>query len=557
MMNGHPRTLRSDSTGAIMVVGLVMGSLLVGALYHIVSVGDAILWRENLQDAADAAAYESAVWTARGLNVVVFLNIVMSGAMAILVALRGAIIFLSALHAALLAATLGCFFPVTPITVFLCGISTQAGTVSSMLTTVRNLETSWKQPLRTFMEGVQVAQKAVATAMPMLAVTQSAVRTSDAYDVSWAVGLNTSLVPSTTSGPLARLGIGVSLPVELDGAATLCERAGEFVPHELFALVERAGLDMAWLDRAGGWLRQLAGSIAGSMPQVFCGEASIQDIRELADTFRQIASENCAGARQSGRVSDDSDHTAEQREKLQDYGDYWQEGFIAGPDGTERGWVFDTARCEEEQLQRVSDEYEPDTGVKPAKLWGWAGNGNFFLQSWGLAKQEPPHLDGNDRGIGFPAPYAARMDAQAYDLGTAQAETYWDSGEGAGCDGSASNCRPNFMWLMRWKARLRRLHNPAEMLVRAGASIAVTELVDQVQGAMGALSTRAGDRFANWARGGQWEQVSNFLRGNLWDAVYRNTREHLGFNPVSWGANETVGEWLAREAPPPDQILIH
>ena len=60
--------LRSDVRGAILVLGILLGAMLVSIVFHVASVGQAILWRENAQDAADAVAYEAALWNARGMN---------------------------------------------------------------------------------------------------------------------------------------------------------------------------------------------------------------------------------------------------------------------------------------------------------------------------------------------------------------------------------------------------------------------------------------------------------------------------------------------------------
>jgi hypothetical protein len=121
----HRKSLRDDTQGAILVLGVAMGLLLVGGMWHIVSVGDAILWREHLQDAADSAAFENAVWNARGMNIIAFLNILMSAVMAVLVVLNGLYIFFSAALAALHAAKLACLFAWFPsgITQVLCAAS--------------------------------------------------------------------------------------------------------------------------------------------------------------------------------------------------------------------------------------------------------------------------------------------------------------------------------------------------------------------------------------------------------------------------------------------------
>ena len=87
--------LANDSRGAILVIGVVAGALLVGALWHVAGIGDAIAWRERAQDAADAGAFENAVWHARGMNVIVAINIVMSLVLAVLVIWRTILILVT------------------------------------------------------------------------------------------------------------------------------------------------------------------------------------------------------------------------------------------------------------------------------------------------------------------------------------------------------------------------------------------------------------------------------------------------------------------------------
>ncbi|MEJ7728653.1 MAG: hypothetical protein WKG00_05515 [Polyangiaceae bacterium] len=77
-----------DDRGAIMIMGLVMAMWLCGCLWMIVGIGDAAMQRERLQDGADAAAYASAVYHARGMNVIVMINLVMAAILSVLAALK-------------------------------------------------------------------------------------------------------------------------------------------------------------------------------------------------------------------------------------------------------------------------------------------------------------------------------------------------------------------------------------------------------------------------------------------------------------------------------------
>ncbi len=68
-----------------MVIAVFMAMIVIGFLYYLVGLGDAILAQERMQDAADATAFSSAVIHARGMNVLALLNIIMASMLAILV----------------------------------------------------------------------------------------------------------------------------------------------------------------------------------------------------------------------------------------------------------------------------------------------------------------------------------------------------------------------------------------------------------------------------------------------------------------------------------------
>jgi hypothetical protein len=80
--------LRSDDCGAIMVMGIFMCLFLVGALWYIAGIGDAVIYRERMQEASDAVAFSTATFMARGMNMLVLLNLLMAAVEAIRVALN-------------------------------------------------------------------------------------------------------------------------------------------------------------------------------------------------------------------------------------------------------------------------------------------------------------------------------------------------------------------------------------------------------------------------------------------------------------------------------------
>ncbi len=71
------RELGADSGGAVMVVGLLFACFLASALWYVIGVGDAVLFRDRMQEAADAVAFSAAVVHARGMNFIVVCNLLM------------------------------------------------------------------------------------------------------------------------------------------------------------------------------------------------------------------------------------------------------------------------------------------------------------------------------------------------------------------------------------------------------------------------------------------------------------------------------------------------
>src|SRR5262249_26294189 len=75
--NDAPPSLATDQRGAIMLTGLFMSCFLIGALWFIVGIGDTIVFRDKMQEAADVGAFSSAALQAKGMNFIALLNIVM------------------------------------------------------------------------------------------------------------------------------------------------------------------------------------------------------------------------------------------------------------------------------------------------------------------------------------------------------------------------------------------------------------------------------------------------------------------------------------------------
>jgi hypothetical protein len=88
MTRRAPPQILTDTRGAVMILTLFLALLLVGALYYIVGVGDAVLYRRVMQDGADAGAFAASVIAAKGMNLHALLNVVMAVTAGILLVVR-------------------------------------------------------------------------------------------------------------------------------------------------------------------------------------------------------------------------------------------------------------------------------------------------------------------------------------------------------------------------------------------------------------------------------------------------------------------------------------
>jgi hypothetical protein len=79
----RPRSLIADRRGAIMVMGIFIAMMLCGLIWYVWGIGGAILYRERMQDCTDTAVFSAAVVHARGMNILVLLNLIMAAMAAI------------------------------------------------------------------------------------------------------------------------------------------------------------------------------------------------------------------------------------------------------------------------------------------------------------------------------------------------------------------------------------------------------------------------------------------------------------------------------------------
>jgi hypothetical protein len=234
---------RTDDRGAIMVMGIFMCTLLVGALWYIAGIGDALLFHERMQEAADSVAFSAAIIEARGMNIIVLINLIMAAILAIRVAINMIKLACTVLAAAFAAIAAIPFCEWAAIPAEACAEGAEAMEEADEETT---------GPINDALEALNTAWNGVAKATPLAAI-------------AGGVEMETNYKPTVLVNPDPTLGYttttGWGLPVTDDSLDTLCDKAGEAV-GDLFSSIMPGGL--------GSIIGGMLSGMVGADPSYFC-----------------------------------------------------------------------------------------------------------------------------------------------------------------------------------------------------------------------------------------------------------------------------------------------
>jgi hypothetical protein len=237
----------SDERGAIMLIAVFFAIFMVGMLFLAIASGQTVLFRENLQDAADSAVLSAAVTEARVMNVLVLINIVMAILLSVLVALK--LIQGIAIVGIAIAAGLAWFTGGAS----LAAIPPLNGLYSTMGNIYDQVEPSVFSALSTLKDvGDQLKDIAADAA-------ESGAQIDIAENSKIANSGFVSITPN-------------ALPVEDDKYENLCGRAGR-------AAIEIANLPLRVVPpiaKLMGLLEGPMGTLAGALSEWFCGDGENQ-----------------------------------------------------------------------------------------------------------------------------------------------------------------------------------------------------------------------------------------------------------------------------------------
>ena len=242
-----------DERGGIAVGGIFMAAFLAGAVFYSASIAHTANQRDGLQQSADAAVFAEAVVSARGMNMIASMNVIMVALNAVELPVRA----MAPSYARV--AAMPCLDPCT------CAIVADAARASGELATIsQNVE----QRVGDMLTGISEAQIAVAQQTPKLG-QQSA----DRATVDNKEFLETPHA-SVFSSSLAKQGCRPGLPIEDDTFTTVCKRAKKYTPE----LANRLADDV--LDTMKGACKSGPLAMADAAPKfpqadtLFCTEAA-------------------------------------------------------------------------------------------------------------------------------------------------------------------------------------------------------------------------------------------------------------------------------------------
>ena len=261
------QNVAKDDEGAIVVTGVFACAFLIGALWYLLGLGDAILFKERMQNGADAVAFAPSVLHARGMNLIALLNIVMAAVLAVFVAVKitQTLLAIATFFACLDWFDSNCYY------------------LAAQNAPYKNFVNKVEKKVDNINKSLSDTGNTVAKEMPILAAKRGA-DASDDYGPMATGGFSASIsqIPgdSEGGGGLADGSSGggggkrLGLPVEDDDFKNLCHHSGTMVDIVFLPTIEHYNdgqrLVQTIMEYAGAFMPMLV----QMDPSSFCGSGS-------------------------------------------------------------------------------------------------------------------------------------------------------------------------------------------------------------------------------------------------------------------------------------------
>lgn len=486
--------LAGDRRGAVLIIAVFMAAFLVGCLWYLIGVGDAAIYRQKMQDGSDSVAYASAVYHARGMNIIAVMNLIMAAILAVLIALKIAEIITWAVAA--IAAIL------CPFTGVACGVAEAAAQLGEKLSfqIIPKVE-KWADKL---LRGISKGQVWVARLTPWIGSARGVMMSTNyAPTVKGGLGLSISMTPHDTR---------IGLPVEEEPFEKLCKRAGTMVGDLVFG----------WLP--GGWGKFASGVLGGvvsSFPTYFCGGSSMSGIYQGA---KDTAKKQCEEAKKE---------------------------FDSKPENKDK--EFDLKKCKSDaekadiskQVAGKGGGQYDGHGKTSKSVYYKAQNGDEYFQVYGfILGDNLPMRERSDKRVEIPAWNKAKVESPPVaevleKIGFAEAEFYYDQVTAGKLEWK--DYSDDALWNMRWRARLRRFRLPTS---NVGGGLLQNGIPDWVPG----IPEKYKDKGLDWLG----KQVSANV-GDNWVALWINEQLAGALDPAK-KLDSKVSEFLGGVT---DPVVIH
>lgn len=459
--------LHQDQRGAILVPAVVMGALLVGALFYVASIGDAIVFRTQLQDAADATAFRNAVWHARGMNVVVILNVMLSVALGIFAVLRIVEVIMLIL----------CFIP------FVNSVATPVFRTLTMQFEPKVFK--WIDQSLKIISGLQAG---VSAAVPWIAFGD-AKGAPTAADSIWPLSL--TLIPPAADATVLRQRSGnrkltripgpkgpAGLPVEQDEFGTLCSKAFLIIPNQIAAFTQQIPLIGGELKKVeDAILDDIGRKVLGAGDGIFC-----QPIQGILAKLAEMLGEKVCGFIDSRADEKYDEKDAKAKADAEASGKEAPKPAERPKKDPRPNGCAQMLLGKSGLLGQVADKSTFETSS--AKVWDPAANGSPFMHVWTWAEATPRMWQSDQRGVAI-ADHGRGPDIGEIKGAVAMAEFYFD------CAGPWEEaCEWDAPWAPAWTARIRRYRTPIEDLQNVGLAT-VTEILDDMERSVGEIAGEA------------------------------------------------------------------
>ena len=438
------RALHENENGAIMLIGLFMACFLIGSLWTVIGIGDAIVFRDQMQEAADHSAFTSAALHAKGMNFISACNLVMMAFVFfhILLGIVNDVLFFA------------CLIPYIDV------VACPAYEVAHQAYTRYG-----NNVMKPALTGIHYAEMVAGYGYPWLGSVKGYMVGSDygkdfsgrKRDLKVFV-VSTSLVPGTVLDPIVnsvfkkdsmlRRGTGhtslqkIGLPVAANPYRDICAHIATEALDSLFSF-----LDVPFLDRVKGLVEGLIG-------------AGIQ--------YRYCNSMGFTGGNSSDYLGSGHPDVNGQVGKVNNKIDELNKGIDKKnanlPDGAKP--ASNIAKIDVDTSSGGSGD---DPGLdqwwgKDGPYYPWSGmsNGSAWNEVWSL-NLSPEFSDAQEHDVAIAKhKFGATSTAKGAFAYFAEAEFYFDC-DGTWDDKQCNGADNNAAYSVQWRARLRRTEFPQIM----------------------------------------------------------------------------------------------